>query len=738
MTRRLHGDAAASASESGVPRRRFLVGAMAAGAGLVVGYRLLAGEGAEAAPPDMPPDRLANPFAGYVRIDEDGRVTILSAHMDGGQGIYHGIATLVQEELDADWAQIAVEGGFGDPRLYGNPFLGGMQATGGSTGTAASFERYRRAGATARVLLVSAAAAAWKVPASEITAALGKLSHPSGRTASYGAFAAAAAKRPVPADVALKAPQDWIHIGSETLRRYDSAAKSTGRQDYTIDLQLPGLLTAVMIHPPLFGAVVKSFDAAKAKAVDGVVAVVAIPRGVAVVATGMWPALKARDLVTVEWDESRAEKRGSADLAREYHAAAAKGGEAVAVRAGDVDAALAAAATRLEAVYEFPFLAHAAMEPLNAAVRMNADGTLEIWGGHQYPDHYQALAAELAGIAPDKVVLRVMKTGGSFGRRAVFDADVIAEALTTAKALGFRAPVRMQWTRENDMRAGQYRPAYLHRMTAGLDGAGRLVAWHGTIVGQSIAAGTPFESWIKDGVDPTSVEGAATMPYAVPNRRIDLTSPKVGVPVSFWRSVGMNHCCYAVESFIDEAAAAAGRDPLEFRLALLGDHPRIARVLTLAAGKAGWGGTLPPGHGRGIAVGETFGTLVAQVAEVSVERGVLRVHRVVCAVDCGIAVNPDQIRAQMEGGIGFGLGAVLKSRITLDAGRVVEGNYDAYEVLRLNDMPRVDVHIVKSDAKPTGAGEPGVPPVGPAVANAVFAATGKRVRALPFPASFGA
>jgi len=486
-----------------------------------------------------------------------------------------------------------------------------------------------------------------------------------------------------------------------------------------------------MIHPPLFGAKLKRFDASRAREVKGFVDAVTTPRGVAVVADHMWAALKAREKVEVEWDETAAERRGSEEILSEYRVLAAKGGGVVALNQGDVDGVFASATRTIEAAFEFPFLAHAPLEPLNAAVRMNPDGTLEVWGGHQYQDAYQALIADVAGITSEKVILHVMRTGGSFGRRAVFDADVIFEAVTIAKAMGFRAPVKVQWTRENDMRAGQYRPVYIHKFKAGIDANGKIVGWRDTIVGQDLCKGTPFEAWIKDGVDPTTVEGSATMPYAVPNRRVDVTSTVLGVPVTFWRSVGMNHAGYAVECFMDEVAAAAGRDPLQVRLELLQDHTRQANALRLAAEKAGWGKPLRTGHAHGISVTETFGTVVAQVAEVSFEKGNLKVHRVVCAVDCGIVVSPDQVRAQMEGGIGFGLGAALKSQITLEKGAVVQGNYGDYDVLRLHEMPRVEVHIVKSDALPTGAGEPGVPGAGPAVANALYALTRKQLRKLP-------
>jgi isoquinoline 1-oxidoreductase subunit beta len=712
-----------------VSRRSLLVGAAAFGSCLVVGFSAESQDSQIAAKPGD------NPFVGYLQIAPDDSVTIYSSQMDMGQGIYHGIATLVQEELDADWSKISVAGGSGNVALYGNLSFGGkVQMTGGSSGTVSSWQRYRQAGATARAMLIAAAAESWSVPVGEIKAENGTVSHASGKSARYGALAAKAASGPVPSNVGLKEPKDWKYIGNETLPRYDSRPKSEGRQQYTIDLREPGMLTAVMIHPPLFGATLRSFEASKAKAMKGVVDVVATPRGVAVVATGMWEAIKAREVVTVEWDDDKAEKRSSSEIADEYRAAADKHGEVVASNVGDVDTAFANAPKLIEARYEFPYLAHAALEPINAAARMNPDGTLEVWGGHQMPDLYQTVAAKVAGITRDKVILRVMKTGGGFGRRASVDSDVIVEAVAAAKAIGWKAPVKVQWTREDDMRAGRYRPAFMHKMRAALDGSGNLLALRDTLVGQSISRGTVMEgALVKNGVDLQSVEGMANQPYAIPNVRVELTTTSSPVPVLWWRAVGSTHTAYALEAFMDEIAHAAGKDPVEFRLALLQGKPRHAAVLRLAAEKAGWGTPVPAGRFRGVAVAESFHSYVAQVAEISISKsGLPRVHRVVCAVDCGVAVNPDQVRAQMEGGIGFGLGAILKSRITLDKGRIVEGNFDGYDVLRIDEMPSVEVHIVKSSAPPTGVGEPGVPPIGPAVANAMFNATGKRIRILPF------
>jgi isoquinoline 1-oxidoreductase subunit beta len=465
--------------------------------------------------------------------------------------------------------------------------------------------------------------------------------------------------------------------------------------------------------------------------VKGVVDVVAMPTGLAVVAEHMWAAIKGREALTVEWDDAKAEKRSSAGMTADYLALLAKPAAATARKEGDVEAAFKGAAKTLEATYEFPYLAHAALEPLNAVARFNGDGTLEVWGGHQIPGVHQQVAAAVGGVAPEKVVLHVMKTGGGFGRRATASGDIIQEVVAVAKAVG--KPVKMQWTREDDMRGGLYRPMYAHAIKAALDKDGALVAWRHHIVGQSIGRGTMFEGFIvKNGVDMTSVEGAYNLPYTLPNQLIELTTTESAVPVLWWRAVGSTHNAYAAETFMDEMAEAAGKDPVEFRLGMLADKPRHAAVLKLAAEQAGWGTPAPQGRFRGVALAESFYTIVAQVAEISLVNGQPKVERVVCALDCGVAVNPDQIRAQIEGGIGFGLGAILKSRLTLDQGKVVEGNFDGYEVLNISEMPKVEVHIVKSDLHPTGVGEPGVPPIGPAVANAFFQATKRRVRQLPF------
>ncbi len=600
-------------------RRSFLLGASAAAGGLAIGFspRSAAAQGAGRAPPQ--------PFQAYIRIAPDNSVTVLAAHLDMGQGIYDGIATLVAEELNADWAQMRVEGGAGNTAFYGNMAWGGaMQGTGGSTGMTSSWERYRQAGAAARQMLIAAAAQEWRVPPAQVKAERGALIA-GDRRATYGEMAARAASLPVPQNVTLKEAKDWTLIGNEGVRRINGLAKSSGRQDFTIDVRLPGMLTAVPIHPPLFGATVRTFDASRAKAIKGVVDVVQHPRGLAVVAQDMWSAIKGREAVTVEWDESRAEKRSSADLSREYRALAAQPGKAVARNEGDVDRAMAGAARTIEATFDFPYLAHAALEPLNAVVRRNADGTLDLWGGHQMPDIYQGVAASIAGVKPEQVKMHVMRTGGGFGRRAVIDADVIVEAVSVAKAIGFRAPVKLQWTREDDMRGGRYRPAYVHALKAGLDAQGNIVAWRNHIVGQSIVAGTPFAAGlVKNGVDMTSVEGANALPYRFGAQRVELTTTETGVPVLWWRAVGSTHTSYAVEVFLDEVAALAGKDPYQFRLAMLDPASRHAGVLKLAAERAGWGTPLPEGRFRGIALAESFSSYVAQVAEISLLPGRLQ------------------------------------------------------------------------------------------------------------------
>jgi isoquinoline 1-oxidoreductase beta subunit len=706
-------------------RRTFLKAAGAVAAvGLTIGFEW-AGTGRRALAATMPEATFA-PNA-FLRVAPDNSVTVIAKHVEMGQGAYTGIATIVAEELDANWQDVRVESAPADAKRYANLAFGTIQGTGGSSAMANSWMQLREAGAKARAMLVSAAAAQWQVPASELTTRDGSVHHaPTNRTATYGSLASAAARLPVPDKVTLKSPTDFRLIGQQ-LPRVDVPPKTNGTAQFTLDVTFPGMLVALLQRPPLFGATVKSFDGSAAKAVPGVVSVVQVPGGVAVVAKGFWAAKQGRDALKVAWDDSKAEKRSSDAIMSEYRQLAEQSG-ASARKEGDAAQALAGAAQKVSATYAFPYLAHAPMEPLDAVVKLTAN-SCEIWAGDQFQTVDQGNAARTAGLDPQHVKIHTLYAGGSFGRRANTQSDYIVEAVSIAKALGANGtPVKLQWTREDDIHGGLYRPMYFHKLDAGLSADGKLVAWRHRIVGQSILAGTPFASMmVKNGIDGTSVEGAANVAYAIPNISVELTTTQTGVPVLWWRVVGSSHTAFAVEAFIDEAAHAAGKDPFVFRRDLLVHEPRMRAVLELAAEKAGWDPAkpLPKGRGRGIAVAEAFKTFVAQVAEVSVDKdGNVKVERVVCAVDCGTPINPDVIAAQMEGGIGFGLGAALHSAITLKDGKVEQNNFDGYQVLRIAEMPKVEVHIVQSGEAPTGVGEPGVAPVGPAVANAIFAATG--------------
>jgi isoquinoline 1-oxidoreductase beta subunit len=669
----------------------------------------------------------------FIRIGADNTVTVIVKHLEMGQGTFTGLPTLVAEELDADWSQIRAEGAPADAKQYNNLLWGEVQGTGGSTALANSYEQFRKAGAAARAMLVSAAATKWNVPASEVSVSKGIVFHESsGKKASFGELAADAAKQSVPADVKLKDPKNFVLIGKPAART-DARAKSNGTAIFTQDVKLPGMLTAVVLHPPRFGAKLRSFDAAKAKQVKGVEQVVAFStpatNGVAVLAKDYWSAKKGRDALTADWDESNAFRLGSADVMNEYKSLAATPGLS-ARKDGDADAALKGAAKTLEAAYEFPYLAHASMEPMNCVVRLDGQGC-EIWNGEQFQTVDQAAVAKQLGLGVEQVRIHQLYAGGSFGRRANPQSDFILEAAAIAKATNGSAPVKLVWGREDDMRAGFYRPMYYHTLKAGLDAQGNLVAWKHVIVGQSILTGTAFEPMlVKDGIDGTSVEGAANLPYAIPNLAVDLHSPKIGVPVQWWRSVGSTHTAFATECFLDEVAREAKKDPYELRRALLGKHPRHKAALELAAQKAGWG---KPKNGiaRGIAVHESFNTVVAQVVELSRKQSSYKIERVICAVDCGVAVNPNIVAMQMESGIGFGLSAALAGAITLKEGLVEQSNFNDYPVVRMNQMPRIEVFIVPSKEKPTGVGEPGTPVIAPALANAILAMQGKPLRALP-------
>jgi isoquinoline 1-oxidoreductase beta subunit len=674
----------------------------------------------------------------YLRIDPDNTVTMICKHVEAGQGVWTGLSAVVAEELDASWDQMRAEASPARVPMYGNFAFdpkGSVQGTGGSTSMSNSWDQLRHAGATARAMLVSAAAGRWHVPASEITVSDGVVSHRSGKRATFGELAHDAARQPVPQNVTLKKPSEFKLIGKDKLPRLDSRAKSNGTQQFAIDVMLPGMMTAVVARPPRFGGKVQSFDATAAKAVPGVVDVVQIPRGVAVVARDTFSAKKGREALTVRWDESEAEKRGSDQIMAEYKQLARSDEAATVVKRGDAAVGLKNATKTIEAEFEMPYLAHAPMEPLTAVCRLSAD-RCEIWAGTQFQTFDQLNAAMATGLKPEQVVINGLAAGGTFGRRANMESDYIAEVAAIAKATGGKYPVRLIWTREDDLTGGKYRPMNYHRVVAGVTQDGKIAGYQQRIVGQSIVAGTAFAAMMQNGVDPTAVEGSAPEQYeGIENAHVTWSQPKVGVPVLWWRSVGHSHMSFSKEVMIDELAEAAGQDPVAFRLALLEKNPKHAAVLKLAAEKAGW--TTPfekgKGRGRGVAIQESFGSVVAQVVEVTVEGDEIRVDRVVCAVDCGIAVTPDVVRAQMESGIGYGLAAALHGEITLTDGHVDQTNFHQYPVLRINEMPRlVEVHIVPSANPPTGVGEPGTPPIAPAVANAVRAATGVKLRKMPF------
>jgi isoquinoline 1-oxidoreductase beta subunit len=715
-------------------RRAFLKGAGTVSVmALTIGFEWAAStRGAAGAAPAAGAPFTPNAF---LRIGADNSVTVIAKHLEMGQGAYTGIATIVAEELDADWAQVRVESAPADATRYAN-LVFKMQGTGGSSSMANSWMQLREAGGKARAMLLTAAARQWHVPVAELTVDKGTVYHvASRRQATFGSLVHAAAALPVPDTVVLKDPKDFKLIG-HPVPRVDAVAKSDGTALFTLDFTLPGMLVALLKRPPLFGATVRSFDAAAASAVPGVIKVVQVPGGVAVVAQSFWAARQGRDALKVEWDDSKAEKRSSAGLMDEYRRLADQ--PALSARKeGDVTPAILNAANKVSASYEFPYLAHAPMEPLDAVVKLSA-GKCEIWAGDQFQTVDQANAAKTAGLDPQQVSIHTLYAGGSFGRRANAGSDYIVEAVSIAKAFGADGtPIKLQWTREDDIHGGLYRPMYFHKLEAGLDARGQLTGWRHVIVGQSIMAGTPMAGMIKDGIDPTSVEGAANIAYAIPNIAVELSTTTTGVPVLWWRVVGSSHTTFAVEAFIDEVAHAAGEDGFTFRRKLLDQQPRMKAVLELAAEKAGWSNApLPKGKGRGIAVAEAFKSYVAQVAEVSVdEGGHVKVDRVICAVDCGTSINPDIITAQMESGISFGLGAAMFGAITLKDGRIEQHNFNDYRVLRINEMPKVEVYIVPSAEPPTGVGEPGVAPIGPAVANAIFAATGKRIHVFPISKS---
>ena len=705
-------------------RRNFLKASLLAGGGLIVGVHIPGLNGSAKAAQQGISTFVPNAF---LRIAKDGSVTVIGNHSEMGQGAYTSGAMTIAEELDADWTKIRVEPAPVDP-AYNHPIYG-VQITGGSTSTWSEWDRLRKAGAAARQMLLAAAAQTWNVDPSTCRTGNGQVIHTnSQRRLSYGELVEKAATLTPPQNVTLKDPKDFKIIG-KAIKRLDTPDKTNGKAVFGLDVNVPGMLVAVVARPPVFGGKLKSFNADKTKAVPGVRYVVEIERGVAVVADGFWPAKLGREALEIVWDEG---PRASLDsrTQREEYAGLAKKTGVVAKNEGEAVSALSKASKKLEAIYDLPYLAHATMEPMNCVADVRAD-SCEIWVGTQFQSGDRDAAARDTGLKPEQVKLHTTLLGGGFGRRSPLDSHVVREAVQISKTV--KVPVKVVWTREDDMRGGYYRPRAYHTVSAGLDGNGKPVAWQQRIVCQSIFVGTPFEpAVVKNGVEETAVEGAADLPYDIPNLLVEWHQAPDGVPVFILRSVGHSHTAFVVETFVDELAHSAGKDPFEFRRALLGKHPRHKRVLEFVAEKAGWGKALSNGRGRGLAVHESFGSYVAQVAEVSIskDRG-LRVHRVVCAVDCGPVVNPNIVRAQMEGGIVFGLTAALYGEITFEKGRVRQGNFHDYPMLRMHEMPQIEVHIVPSEDKMGGAGEVGVPPVAPAVANAVFALTSKRIRRLP-------
>ncbi|WP_027859640.1 xanthine dehydrogenase family protein molybdopterin-binding subunit [Marinobacterium jannaschii] len=667
----------------------------------------------------------------FVRITPDDTVVVMIKHLEMGQGTFTGLTTLIAEELDARWDQLQPEHAPVDTARYKNLHWG-AQGTGGSSAIANAFTQMRIAGATARAMLIGAAAELWQVARRDISVSQGVVSHTaSGRSATFGELATAAANQPIPAQdsLRLKDPADFIYIGKENLRRKDTG-KTNGTAVFTQDIQLPGMLVAVVAHPPRFGSEVTGFDASDALKVKGVVNAVQIPSGVAVLAKDTWAAMQGRDALKVEWDHSQAYRGNSTDMMADFRKRSEKSGPVASSR-GNTSSVLGQAEKVISSSFQFPYLAHATMEPMNCVALINDTGC-ELWNGEQLQTIDQAVVAANLGLPADKVKINTLFAGGSFGRRANPNSDYVLEAVQIARQVK-GTPVKLVWTREDDTRGGYYRPAYVHRVEAALDADGLPLAWQQRIVGQSIAQGTAFEAFmIKDGIDSTSVEGAANLAYSVPNLRVELHTVKLPVTVQWWRSVGHTHTAFSTEVVIDQLAKAAGKDAVAYRLALLKEHPRHAGALKLVAEKSGWGKPLAKGHYHGVAVHESFNSYVAQVAEIAVhEDGTFTVEKVTCAVDCGVAVNPNIIRAQMEGGIGYGLSAALMSEITLEDGQVQQSNFHDYQVARMRHSPQIEVHIVPSAEAPTGVGEPGTPPIAPAIANALAAATGEWQTVLP-------
>jgi isoquinoline 1-oxidoreductase subunit beta len=717
MIRRNHAPA-----QAGLERRAFLKASVVASGGLLIGFHFPGVSALASAQPSPTETFMPNAF---VRIGTDERVTVIVNHSEMGQGVYTSLPMLLADELDADWSKVGFEPAPVDPK-YNHPAFG-MQMTGGSSSVWSGLEQFRQAGAAARAMLIAAAAQQWNVDASACRTESGAVLNGS-RRLTYGHLAAAAAKLSPPEHVQLKEPKNFKLIG-KPVKRLDTPLKLNGTAEFGIDVKLPGMMTAVIARPPIFGAKVKSFDDTKARSMPGVRKVVAVPAGVAVIADTFWQAKVARDALRVEWDEGSMRDFDTTKMMQDFRERAKTPGTSVR-NDGDAESALASAAKKVEAVYEVPYLSHLMMEPLNCTVDLRAD-SCAVWTGSQFQTVDRANAAKVAGLPPEKVQLHTTFLGGGFGRRANPQSDFVVEAVHVAKAAA--APIKVIWTREDDMAGGWYRPAFLHAIAGGVDAGGHAVSWRSRLVGQSIMAGTPFAAAMMKGkaYDPASVEGVDDLPYAIPNIAVESHQAEISVPVQWLRSVGHSHTAFAVECFVDELAALAQKDPYQFRRAMLQKQPRHLGVLDLAAQKAGWDKPLAKGMGRGIAVHFAFGSYSAHVAEVSVTDGQVRVHRMVCAIDCGEYVNPGIIAAQTESGAIFGASAALFQELTFENGRLQQTNFHTFPVLRMNECPEIETHIVDNHEKAGGIGEPGVPCAAPAIANAIFAATGKRIRRLP-------
>ncbi|HKE06338.1 MAG TPA: xanthine dehydrogenase family protein molybdopterin-binding subunit [Candidatus Acidoferrum sp.] len=703
-----------------VGRREFLKKSTAGGVGLVIGLYLPGKYEALAGVPAKDPATMN----AWVQIAPDDTTTLFIDKSEMGQGINTALAMILAEELDLDWKKIKTVFAPAAP-VYFNPVFG-LQGTGGSTSVRGSWEPLAKTGAAGREMLIAAAAKKWNVePSACYTENSAVVNTSSGKRISYGELAEDAAKLPVPASPKPKSAKDYKLIGKPT-KRIDSKIKVTGTAEFGIDVRQPKMLHAVVARCPVFGGTVKGFDAGKAKAVSGVKNVVQVSTGVAVVADNTWSAMQGREAMHISWDEG-ANAKNSSDAIRKLYQGRLEQPGVIARKEGDADAAMGGSAKKVEAVYEVPFLAHATMEPMNCTADVRADGC-DIYAPTQFQTFAQMTGAKITGLKPEQVRIHTTYLGGGFGRRA--EQDFVAEAVELSKTMG--APVQVTWSREDDMQHDLYRPTVMVKLWAGLDGSGKVAAWKSRIAGPSIMSRF-FPGSVKNGLDDTATEGIATLKYDVPNFLVEYQLTETGVPVGFWRSVGNSHNGYIAECFVDEMAKAAGKDPFEFRRAMLSTDARQRGVLEMAAEKAGWGKPLPADRYRGIAVVESFGSHVAEVAEISIDRKArsLRVHRVVAAVDCGRHVNPETIHAQIEGGIIYGLTAALKGEITIANGRVEQANFNDYDMVRISEAPEVEVHIVQSNDGPGGIGEPGTPPIAPAICNAIFAATGKPVRRLP-------